>query len=557
MFSSVIILFVTAFTVYFYSRRRSRLPLPPGPRPKFFTGNTHQLPKQEPWLMYATWAESYGAHPPLLHLLGDSLVANLFLIIGPIFSFRVPNRQFIVLSSLKSATELLDSRATTYSDRPRTWMYTELAKRHLNPFNISFNHPYFKEYRTILKASLSPRTIQRYRSLKIEESRVLLNDLHKNPEQFIAHIRRNAAAIVLNLAYGWKVTKNDDYFIGILQEGLAISTILSQPGRWLVEVIPSLRFVPSWFPGAGFQRVAFDIGQKMSRIDTIPFNWAKQQIQSGSYAPSFASEQLLPEDGSTVSAQQEEIIKWCSQGIYVGGADTKHAQAEIDAVVGQDKFPTFEDRDKLPYIGALIQEILRWAPVVPLGLPHHAMKEDVYEGYRIPKGAVVIANIFYISRDKETYPNPLEFRPERFLGPSPQLDPRKFVFGFGRRACPGLHFAEASLYLNISCILAAFTIAKPLDERGEEITPPAEFQNLGSSQEIRICWNLSRNKQPSSRLELNPPDYTVIPISCRDGRSFSPENTDHDRTISAETVMTGHVAIDSFTQKLNGNEEDK
>ncbi|KAG2067299.1 cytochrome P450 [Suillus decipiens] len=478
MSSGIILLFVAALTaVFLYGRRQSRLlPLPPGPSPNFFTGNLHQLPKKEPWVVYAAWAEIYG----------------------PIFSFRMPNRQFIVLNSLQSATELLDSRATTYSDRPKIWMYTELAKRNLVPFNISFTHPYFKTYRTALKASLSTRTIQNYESLQTEQSRVLLDGLNRNPEHFVDHIKRNTAATVLYLAYGWKVTENVDYFINILLEGMKISLTLTQPGRWLVEVIPPLRFLPSWFPGAGFKRVAFDIGEKLSWNDTVPFNWAKQQIHSGNYMHSFVSEQLLPEDGSTASAQQEEITKWCSVGIYRGGVDTtsltltsfilamvlypevqKLAQAEIDAVVGQDRFPGFNDRDKLPYIGALIQELIRWAPVAPRGLPHHAMKEDVYKGYRIPKGATIIANILSISQDKEMYPDPLEFRPERFLGPSPQLDPRRFVFGFGRRACPGLHFAQASLYLNISCILAVFTIAKPLDESGKEITLPAEFGDSG------------------------------------------------------------------------------
>jgi hypothetical protein len=73
MSSGILILFVTALaTVFFYSRHRytgSKLPLPPGPYPKFFTGNAHQLPKKEPWLMYATWAERYGAHCPISHLL--------------------------------------------------------------------------------------------------------------------------------------------------------------------------------------------------------------------------------------------------------------------------------------------------------------------------------------------------------------------------------------------------------------------------------------------------------------------------------------------------------
>jgi cytochrome P450 len=72
------------------------------------------------------------------------------------------------------------------------------------------------------------------------------------------------------------------------------------------------------------------------------------------------------------------------------------------------------------------------------GFPHWAMKGDVYDGYRILKGATVIGNIFFfIARDEDIYPDPVEFRPERFLGPSPQVDPHKFVFGFGRRACPG------------------------------------------------------------------------------------------------------------------------
>jgi hypothetical protein len=133
-----------------------------------------------------------------------------------------------------------------------------------------------------------------------------------------------------------------------------------------------------------------------------------------------------------------------------------------------------------------------------IGIPHHAMREDVYEGYRIPKGAVIIPNLISMSRDKEMYPDPSVFRPERFLGSSPQSDPRKLFFGFGRRRCPGTchlhdtiqaaterhlisgsHLAEASLYHNISCILAAFTIAKPLDERGEEFTPPPEYENVG------------------------------------------------------------------------------
>jgi cytochrome P450 len=127
----------------------------------------------------------------MVHIVQFSLPAELadLYLIGPIFSFRVPNRQFIVLSSLKAVTELLDARATTYSDRPRVWMI-ELAKRSLNPFSISYHHPYFKAYRTAFQNSLSTRALRNYQSVQTEECRVLLDALHKNPDRFTDHIRR-------------------------------------------------------------------------------------------------------------------------------------------------------------------------------------------------------------------------------------------------------------------------------------------------------------------------------------------------------------------------------
>lgn len=69
------------------------------------------------------------------------------------------------------------------------------------------------------------------------------------------------------------------------------------------------------------------------------------------------------------------------------------AQEELDRVVGA-RFPTLEDRDQLPYLDAIVQEVLRWHQVAPLALPREAAEEDVYGGYRIPRGAFLIPNIW-------------------------------------------------------------------------------------------------------------------------------------------------------------------
>lgn len=74
----------------------------------------------------------------------------------------------------------------------------------------------------------------------------------------------------------------------------------------------------------------------------------------------------------------------------------KRAQAEINDVVGRERLPTFTDREKLPYIGAIVKEVLRWRPAGPMGVPHLTTQDDVYEGYFIPKGTLILANIWLV-----------------------------------------------------------------------------------------------------------------------------------------------------------------
>jgi hypothetical protein len=71
------------------------------------------------------------------------------------------------------------------------------------------------------------------------------------------------------------------------------------------------------------------------------------------------------------------------------------AQAEIDSVIGPSRLPKFADRANLPYVNALVLEVLRWHQVLPQSLPRKLREDDVYEGYLIPKGAIIIPNIWY------------------------------------------------------------------------------------------------------------------------------------------------------------------
>jgi cytochrome P450 len=72
------------------------------------------------------------------------------------------------------------------------------------------------------------------------------------------------------------------------------------------------------------------------------------------------------------------------------------AQAEIDSVLGPENLPTIADRSRLPFVEAILWEVLRWGQVGPQGLPHVSQQDDVHRGYLIPKGTIVIANIWQV-----------------------------------------------------------------------------------------------------------------------------------------------------------------
>ncbi|EIW73889.1 cytochrome P450 [Coniophora puteana RWD-64-598 SS2] len=139
-------------------------------------------------------------------------------------------------------------------------------------------------------------------------------------------------------------------------------------------------------------------------------------------------------------------------------------------------------------------------PVAPLGFPHVSTEEDVYNGYLIPKGSIIIANIWGMSRDPRRYPDPEAFRPERFLTKDGALngDDVRFTFGWGRRICPGRHSAFASTWIATASLLAAYTFEKAKDKNGVEIDPvPQWITGLTRKHErvpLRVVPRYSRSK---------------------------------------------------------------
>ncbi|KAF8874410.1 putative CyP450 monooxygenase [Infundibulicybe gibba] len=451
-------------------KRRSRLPLPPGPKPVPVIGNLFDMPTVKPWEVYDQWIKEYG---DIIHI-------------------NVLGHPIILLGSVTRTSDLFEKRSSIYSDRVRMPMLNDLMGWDFN-FGFMEYGPLWRKHRKLFHDHFHPNIVPTYRPVQLQEARVFLSRLLDSPTRFPHHIRHLFASVLMKLAYGIPISDSNDPYITIAEECLSSLTIASVPGTFLVDLLPILKYVPAWMPGAGFQKKAAYWKKLNRRMAHDPFHAVKKALNQGTAAPSISASILesLPDDEPR-RAQDEEDAKNCIGVAFLGGADTtvstitsfflamamypevqQRAQAEIDAVVGCERLPEFSDREHMPYMQALIQEVIRWQNVAPLGLPHRTTREDEYNGYRIPKGTIVIGCSWSILHDPIMYPQPHEFIPERFLKDGrinrDVRDPRVAAFGYGRRICPGRFLSENSMFSVIASVLAVFNISAPLDETGNPI----------------------------------------------------------------------------------------
>ncbi|KAK1231443.1 hypothetical protein PQX77_005423 [Marasmius sp. AFHP31] len=155
----------------------------------------------------------------------------------------------------------------------------------------------------------------------------------------------------------------------------------------------------------------------------------------------------------------------------------QRAYKEIVTVVGESALPDLNGREFLPYVGCIVQEVHRWNVVGPFGMPHRAINDDVYNGMLVPKGAMVIPNVRGMSLDEDVYSNPKAFDASRFLPkPEGKGEPRfAAAWGFGRRICPGRHYADLAVRHAIACTLTTLEIILKTDEMGNPKLPEVTY----------------------------------------------------------------------------------
>ncbi|PIL29129.1 cytochrome P450 [Ganoderma sinense ZZ0214-1] len=451
-------------------RSRGR-PFPPGPPPLPVIGNLFNTPGDKAWCVFQDLVAQYG---DIVHV-------------------RTLGQSTIVLGNPEVISEYLEKRTSSTSDRPQTPIIDLLEQR--TNFGLMPYGQEWRRYRRHFWQHFTSRAVERYQPITRAAAHQFLARLVERPSQFKSHVRHTFLASVLKIVYGIGLTDDHDEYAAtfdVSAEGLRQGLV---PGKYrIVEMFPFLRGLPKWVPGFAFQADLDRWRAAVNDVKDIPFAHTREAMTRGEGFDSIVAKTLsVGGNADEPEEKYEEMVKGIGLTSYEADLDLqsaialqafflamsrnpdvqKKAQAELDAVVGPGRLPEFSDLDSLAYVNAVIKETLRWHTVAPLGLAHATTCDDELRGYFIPAGTVVLANIWACMHDPALYDDPYAFRPERFIRDGKPdrsaLDPIPFVFGFGRRICPGRHFALASLFIHVASVLHAFDITPPLDDNGRPI----------------------------------------------------------------------------------------
>ncbi|KAG7094724.1 hypothetical protein E1B28_005544 [Marasmius oreades] len=459
---------ITSVILWVRRRPGRNLPLPPGPKPDPLLGHLRMIPGENQPDVFSEWAKIYG----------------------DVMYLEVLGRKMVILDKIEDAKALLDNRGANYSCRPKIATFDIMGYKRFLAFM-----PYgaqFIKHRKMVQQYFGKKESLVFTPGIAEEARLLVKNLHQSASgRHLDYIRRFTVSCIMRAAFGHQVKSDDDIFLAIGHQASYGINNCGQGGNNIVDFFPWLRHFPSWFPGTYYADLARSCYQNVRDLHDVTVDFVRNGMVNKTVEKCFVSDQLEELGGQDNPDLELEDIKGAAAAIFIAGEDTayvtisvfllamvlnpecqRRAYEEIISVVGQGRLPDLSDRGSLPYLECIMQETYRWHPVASF-VPHRALDDDIYKGMFIPKGAIVFANNKSMAKNERVYHSPTTFDPVRYLpAPEGRGEPHlTSIWGYGRRICPGRHFADIVIWTAMACILATLEILPPKDGKGNVVLP--------------------------------------------------------------------------------------
>ncbi|KAJ9568498.1 hypothetical protein OSB04_004464 [Centaurea solstitialis] len=440
---------------------RSNCRLPPGPKPWPIVGNLPHLGRI-PHHALAAMAEKYG---PLMHL-------------------RLGVVDVVVAASASVAAQFLKVHNANFASRPPNSGAKHIAYNYQDLVFAPYG-PKWRMLRKICSVHLfSNKALDDFRHVREEEVAILARALAGAGRSSVALGHSLNVCITNALArvtLGRRVfeeggDRKADEFKDMVVELMVLA------GEFNIgDFIPAL----DWLD---LQSVTKRMKKLHLRLDSF-LNAILEDHKNGGEVVTSGNVDLLStlislKDDADGEGEKLSVveIKALLLNLFIAGTDTssitvewamaelirhpqlmKQAQKEIESVVGRDRLVSESDLARLTFLEAVVKETLRLHPSTPLSLPRMASESCEVDGYYIPKGSMLLVNVWAIARDPKMWADPLEFRPSRFLpgGEKPNANVKGndfeiIPFGAGRRICAGMSLALRMVQLLTATLVHAF-----------------------------------------------------------------------------------------------------
>lgn len=267
----------------------------------------------------------------------------------------------------------------------------------------------------------------------MQESARLLHDLVLQPGRYKTLFQRYASALILRLTYGTRIETGEEDIVRLVYENQVNFERVAAPGKYLVDLLPILLWVPSWL--APFKREAAAHRKREVSLFSGLIADVEKNITAGKAGASFTRMWLENKQKFGLSDLQGTYVLG---GLYSAAASTTASlamswvllmvlnpewlvamQEELDRVVGPERLPVFDDLPQLPMVRAVVKEVARMRPVTAggksltsfyprpssclltkdlffTGIAHKTTSDDVYNGQFIPKGSLIHPNLWSV-----------------------------------------------------------------------------------------------------------------------------------------------------------------